>query len=93
LALKYMLDCVNKEVFNTLVQFLEEAFTVIAILIACIRGWEVTLPMVGWIYLLNTVIFAMFTLLVSIYAGWLTPFRKGMLDFVAVFVSGQACCD
>lgn len=94
LALKYMLDWENKEIFNTLIEFLEEAFTVIAILIACVRGWKVTLPMVGWIYLLNTVIFAMFTLLVSIYAGWLSPFRKGMLDFVAVFVSrGQACCD
>ena len=94
LAFKQILDVVNKEVFNTFIGFMEEAFNMIGILIACKRGWEVTLPMVAWIYLFNAVAFMILTLLIAIYSGWLIPFRKGIFGFVAVLVScGQTCWD
>ena len=89
LAFKQILDLVNKEVFNTFMGIVEEAFNMIGLLIACECGWEVTLPMVAWIYLVNAVVFMTLTMLISMCSGWLMPFRKGMFGWYAIFVSHE----
>jgi O-antigen/teichoic acid export membrane protein len=92
LAMKLILDVVGKEVFSAIIGLIEEALNTLFIATACLRGWKVSLQMVAWIYLVNACTFTFLTLAITASMGWLQPFREGILQWFAIFVSLNRIC-
>ena len=87
LCFQQILVIVNQEMLSAFITFMGEAFNTAGLIIAIKCGWVVTLPIVAWIYLINSIFFALLTMLIATTSGWLKPFMSGLFDCCAVCVS------